>query len=453
MDLGFLLHKNPKKDHRFSLNFGEAYIFFPIVSEDECMMALLVDIDPIDLVRKESGQGESFSLAQYVNDRPYVASSFLSVAIAKTLRSAMIGSCSERPELLKTPIPLEACVGVFPSVSKDGKELLLRLFQPLGYEVLVKEILLDIKNPQWGHSHYFQVTLKKTCFLKDLLSHLYVLIPVLDNSKHYWVSNDEVDKLLRAGEGWLNEHPAKDLIVSRYLKKQRSLTHQALDRLLEQAGHHEEAPEEQEEKKTLQNQRMQAVVDVLKKNQVQRVADLGCGDGDLLQILLHDLNFEQVLGMDVSYREVERAKRRLRWDTLPKHQKDRITLIQGSLNYTDKRLLGYDAVTLVEVIEHFDAERLSALEYVVFGYTAPRVVVVTSPNAEYNCKFDTLPCDHFRHTDHRFEWSRKEFQDWAEQIGNKYGYTASFLPIGPADEKVGSPTQMGLFIKNGEGKA
>lgn len=413
-------------------------------------MTLLVDVDPIALVRKQSANTESFSLAQYVNDRPYVASSFLSVAMSKTLHTAMNGTCKEKPDLLKTPIPLEATISVIPAKSKNGKELLLSLFQPLGYEVTIQESLLDEKHPEWGHSHNYHVTLRKIGFLHDLLSHLYVLIPVLDNYKHYWITHDEVDKLLRMGEGWLNAHPARDLIISRYLKKQSSLTSQALARLLEQGDCVEESPTEEKTQviTTLQKQRMQAVVEVLKKNQVQRVADLGCGDGDLLQILLQDSFFDNVLGMDVSYRELERAKSRLSWETLLKHQRERITLIHGSLNYTDKRLLGYEAVTLVEVIEHFDAERLSALEYVVFGFIAPRVIIITTPNAEYNRNFNTLPEGHFRHSDHRFEWTRKEFQQWAEKIANQYAYTASFLPIGDIDENVGSPTQMGLFIKN-----
>lgn len=455
-ELGYLLHKNPAKSHAFDLPVGKAYVFFPETDPDNCCVALLIDVDPIALVKRKKGRSDdSFMLGQYVNDRPYVASSFLSLAIARVFSQSLKGKCKEKPELLSEPWPFEVCIAALPSQSKTGKDLIKNLLEPLGYQLTINEYPLNEKNPDWGTAQTYTVTLKKTCFLKDLLSHLYVLIPVLDNQKHYWVTEDEIEKLLKHGEGWLSNHPSKDLIVSRYLKRQRDLTDEALTRLREEEGQqidiieqvHANAEEKLERGLSLHLQRMQAVLNVLKEHQVNSVVDLGCGEGILMKTLLADSSFSHILGVDVSYKQLERAKQKLNLDRLPPLQRKRIDLIQGSLNYTDKRIQGFDAATLIEVIEHLDISRLTTLEYVVFGDTKPKLVTITTPNAEYNVKFEELPAGTFRHKDHRFEWTRKEFQTWAEKIANRYGYSVSFQAIGPVDEYLGGPTQMGVFTK------
>ena len=160
-------------------------------------------------------------LDQYVNDRPYVASSFLSVAIAQVFGSALQGRCKDRPELATTPIPLEARLDVLPV--RGGERFLRAVFEPLGYEVEADRHPLDERFPEWGESPYFSVTVAKTTTLAELLTHLYVLIPVFDNRKHYFVGDDEMEKLLAKGEGWLAGHPEKEEIARRYLKFQPSL--------------------------------------------------------------------------------------------------------------------------------------------------------------------------------------------------------------------------------------
>jgi len=117
------------------------------------------------------------------------------------------------------------------------------------------------------------------------------------------------------------------------------------------------------------------------------------------------------------------------------------------LTYRDARLAGYDAATFVEVIEHQDAPRLAAFERVLFEFAHPQTVVVTTPNVEYNVKFETLPAGKMRHKDHRFEWTRAEFQSWATSMATRFGYSVRFLPVGPEDQTVGSPTQMGIFTR------
>jgi len=453
-DLGFLLHKNPARVQSFELAFGVAHVLYPDASAERCTVALLLDVDPVGLVRTKGGpSGDRGLLRQYVNDRPYVASSFLSVAIAQVLRSALKGECKERPELVVTPLPLEVKLAAVPC--RGGEEFLRRLFEPLGYVVSATQEPLDPKFPDWGESRYFTVKLSGTKRLSELLSHLYVLVPVLDDEKHYWVGDDEVDKLLRFGEGWLSAHPERELIATRYLKHQRGLVRDAIARLVEdeepEADEIEEgsAAEEGklEEKVTLNEQRLGTVLSVLKGSGAKRVLDLGCGEGKLVRAVLADRQFTEIVGMDVSWRSLEVATERLKLDRLPPMQKERVKLIHGSLMYRDTRLAGFDAAAVVEVIEHLDPPRLAAFERVVFEFARPGTVVITTPNAEYNAKWETLPAGQFRHKDHRFEWTRGQFQEWANGIATRFGYEVRFVPVGDDDPAVGSPTQMGVFTR------
>ena len=451
-DLGYLLRKNPARVQSFEQSFGVAHVFYPEATADRCTAALLLEVDPVGLVRNRRGPaGEGRSLEHYVNDRPYVASSFLSVVIADVFSSAMSGRSKERPELAGAAIQLEASLSVVPC--RGGEEFLRRLFEPLGYTVRANKYPLDDKFTEWGDSQYFNVKLHGRLRLHQLLTHLYVLIPVLDNDKHYWVGDDEVDKLLRHGEGWLATHPERDTIATRYLKHRRSLINDALAQLVDsedpsleetQDGYAQEEAKV-EERLSLNEQRLGSVLAALKNSSSRRVLDLGCGEGKLLQVLLKERQFEEVVGMDVSYRALEIAKARLNLDRLPDMQRRRIQLLHGSLMYRDKRLAGFDAAAVVEVIEHLDPPRLAAFERVLFECARPATVVLTTPNVEYNVKWETLPAGNLRHKDHRFEWTRGEFQSWAEGICGRFQYSVRFLPVGPEDAAMGAPTQMAVF--------
>jgi len=451
-DLGYLLHKNPARIHSAELAFGQAQIFYPEASEERCTAALVLEIDPIGLVRNRRGpRGEGHSLDQYVNDRPYVASSFLSVAIARAFGTALSGKSKQRQELADAALSLEAHIPVVRC--RGGEQSLLRLFEPLGYQVSVSGHALDEKFPDWGQSPYFSVTLRSDVRLRDLLTHLYVLLPVLDDDKHYWVGDDEVDNLLHRGEGWLKNHPERELITKRYLKHQKWLASEALERLIgeeepsvdEEAESKSLAEEKMERPLSLAEQRMGAVIAVLRGADAQRVVDLGCGEGRLLRALLKEKQFTEIVGMDVSHRSLEIAAEKLRLEDLPRMQRERIRLMHGSLTYRDKRLAGFDAATVVEVIEHQDPPRLAAFERALFEFARPRTIVVTTPNAEYNVRFETMPAGQLRHRDHRFEWTRAEFEQWAHTMAERFGYSPRLLPIGPEDPAVGAPTQMGVF--------
>jgi 3' terminal RNA ribose 2'-O-methyltransferase Hen1 len=327
------------------------------------------------------------------------------------------------------------------------------LFEPLGYTVTVRGYPLDETFPDWGQSPYFTVELEGEVRLRDLLAHLYVLIPVLDVAKHYWVGEDEVEKLLKRGEGWLPGHPEREAIINRYLKYKRHLTRTAIERLAEgdqpDADVAEEAHDVEEarveERISLNKQRLGSVLAVLKASGARKVLDLGCGEGQLLRLLLDDRSFTEIVGIDVSYRVLERAREKLRLERLPARQQERIKLLQGSLTYRDGRLSGYDAAAVIEVIEHLDPPRLAAFERVLFEFARPPVVVLTTPNREYNVRWETLPAGKLRHRDHRFEWSRAEFQAWANDVAERFGYAVRYLPIGPVDDEVGPPTQMAVF--------
>lgn len=447
-DLGFLLHKHPDRLQTFSVPFGEAHVFYPEASEERCTAALLLDIDPVGLVRRGRG-ASSFALAEYVNDRPYVASSFLSVALVSVFKSAMAGTCKGHEKLAAAAIPLEAALPAVPA--RGGESLVRRLFEPLGYTVEVTAIALDPRFPDWGDSRHVGLRLAGELRLADLLNHLYVLLPVLDDDKHYWVDEAEIEKLMRRGEGWLAAHPERDLIVRRYLKKQARLYFSALAQLDESALPSED-PEEPgredqlEERVSLRDQRLGTVQSVLEASGAKRVLDLGCGPGALLARLIRD-DYELVVGVDVSVRSLEQAARRLKLDDMHDAQRQRINLLHSPLTYRDKRLVGFDAAALVEVIEHLDPPRLAAFEQNIFGSARPGTVVVTTPNAEYNVRWETLPAGQFRHPDHRFEWTRSEFAAWAQTVADGHGYEVRFLPVGPVDAEVGSPTQMAVFSR------
>ncbi|MFC7381344.1 3' terminal RNA ribose 2'-O-methyltransferase Hen1 [Sphaerisporangium rhizosphaerae] len=509
-DLGFLLHKHPGRVQEFGQSFGVARVFYPEAAEERCTAALLLEVDAVRLVRSRGHSSPDFSLGQYVNDRPYAASSMLAVALADVFRTARAGHCASRPDLAAGPIDLEVVVPALPC--RGGPEVAHRLFEPLGWQVEARPVPLDEGFPEWGDSRYVRLTLRGAVRLADALNHLYVLLPVLDDAKHYWMASDEVDKLIRAGEGWLATHPERAWITRRYLGRRAGLTRAAFARLAELGDDVEEdlePPVEEEPAaetapldaadapgagtpvstapvadvptadvptgdgqagdgpaadapvfdaslaqappavggaaRPLNLVRRDAVVQALAEAGARSVVDLGCGSGQLLAELLARPEITRVTGVDVSARALALAARRLRLDRMPETRRGRLELFQGALTYTDARFAGYDAAVLMEVVEHVDPPRLPALERVVFGEARPGVVVVTTPNSEYNVRYESLTG--MRHPDHRFEWTRAEFSAWTGAVAREYGYQVAYRPVGEPDPEVGPPTQMGVFSR------
>ncbi len=419
---------------------------------------MLLEVDPIGLARSKRQGSQAFSLAQYVNDRPYVASSFLTVAMGRVFRTAMAGRCEARPELAGAPLALEVRVPAMPSTG--GADLIRQLFEPLGWTVAALGGPVDPQFPEWGASPYFDVTLSGTLPLDQALSHLSVLLPCLDGGKHYWVSADEVDKLVRTGGAWLAQHPQRELILRRSLAHQRDLVLSAVGRLAEvddtsAALFDDAVPATCDEADStpdvrtvsLAQQRIDAVLEALRSVGAHRVIDMGCGEGALIRRLLQDPAYTEVLGADVSPRALESASHRLSLDRMPDTVRARLRLIQSSLVYGDQRLVGFDAMVLQEVVEHVDADRLPSLERSVFAVARPSAVVVTTPNADYNVRFESLPTGTMRHHDHRFEWSRAEFAAWSERIAAQHGYRVELRPVGAVDPDVGPATQLALYTR------
>lgn len=464
-DLGFLLHKHPDRAQQFAMSAGTAHVVYPEATSERCTVALILEVDPVALVRRGRHGGDAFALSQYVNDRPYAASSMLAVALGKVFRTAMSGTCTARPELVRFPLPLDIHLPSLPSVG--GAAMVHDLFEPLGWSVRADAIALDDTVPRWGSSRYVDVHLHGDVVLAAALSHLYVLLPVLDNAKHYWVSSDEVDKLVRAGRGWLNGHPHGDLIMRRYLAHQHEYVASAVARLaeaddlpvaaLDDAVDNEPAggvhggdtagAMDTVAGRPLAAARRQSVAAELRAAGAARVLDLGCGEGALVRDLICDASFTEVAGSDVSPRALQVAERRLNLARMPDTQRARLRLFQASLTYRDERLSGYDAIVLMEVIEHLDPERLPALEHTIFGAARPATVVMTTPNAEYNVRYERLTAGTMRHRDHRFEWSRAQFRDWAEGVCSRMGYGVRFEPVGGVDPEVGPPTQLAVFSR------
>ncbi len=430
--LGFLVHKHPAKVQTFSAPVGDIHVFYPEATAERCTVAVLLDVDPVGLVRSKRFRGDAGALDHYVNDRPYVASSMLAVALGTVLRTAMTGRSDTHPELAASPLPLRIEIPVV-STRGEGEDLVRRLFEPCGWQVDEQRIPLDPDFPGWGESRYSSVALTGQVRLAEALRQLYVLLPVLDDAKHYWVGDDEIAKLERAGEGWLARHPERDLITRRYLLHQRSLLARSDDDAVET----KETP--------LRMLRAEAVLAALRDAGAHRVVDMGCGPGALLARLAKDRSFTRIVGVDVSARSLEQAARVLRLEAASDAERERIELMHGSVLYRDERLRGYDAMVLMEVIEHVDHSRLAALEDAVFAGASPGAVVVTTPNADYNALYPALATGQLRHDDHRFEWTREQFRAWAGGVASRHGYTVEFRPVGAEDAAFGAPTQLALF--------
>lgn len=452
--LSHLLRKHPGRLQTFELSVGNAHVFYPEYSPQRTTAALLLEVDAIGLVRSKRFRGDNGVLDYYINDRPFTASSLLAVALGKVLRSAMTDASEAYPELATTALPLRLEVPVVSTRGLDGDDLVRRLFAPLGWAIAQQPIALDEAYAAWGDSRYSALVLTGTVPLHLALRQLYVLLPVLDDSKHYWVNDDESEKLVRQGEGWLPEHPERDLIAHRYLAHQRDLVAAADTMMVETAvtgteGITAPAPAQEGAPPPLRVQRAEAVIAALKDCGAHRVVDVGAGPGALLQRLRKDGFFTAILGTDVSARTLEKAARMLNLDELGDIDKDRIRLLHSSAVYRDERIAGYDAVVLMEVIEHLEPNRLPALEDSIFASAAPNSVVVTTPNSEYNHLYPALASGTMRHDDHRFEWTRSEFANWAETVAVRHGYDVEYRPVGEESPSAGSPTQMAIFRKVG----
>ncbi|RLP80254.1 3' terminal RNA ribose 2'-O-methyltransferase Hen1 [Mycetocola lacteus] len=469
--LNHLLHKHPDRVHRREKNGSTATVFTPVFEPDRVTVGLLLEIDPIALVRGRGAARDSFTLGQYVNDRPYAANSLLAVALRQSFSTAFAGNSTARADIVDIPLPLRFEIPALP-----GDSLIRELFEPLGWRVSETEVPLDPEIPAWGEAAVRRVVLEQDIVLARALSQFYVLLPVLDGAKHYWVDQSETQTLLRHGGDWLASHPRRELILRRALIHQGEYVDEATAALDGAA----DAPDAQgtpgaqatpatgsaagatgsaanmtgsagsaTPRISLARERRDGILARLRELPVSTVVDMGCGQGALLNVLLRDARFTRVIGADVSPSVLAQAERALGLDRMPETQRARLELVQSSLTYRDDRLAGADAMVLMEVIEHLDTERLPRLELAVFTHARPAHVLVSTPNAEYNVHYPGLAPGAFRHTDHRFEWTRAEFANWAERVAAEHGYRVSYSGLGPEEPATGAPTQLATFTREG----
>ncbi|MBR0149548.1 MAG: 3' terminal RNA ribose 2'-O-methyltransferase Hen1 [Lachnospiraceae bacterium] len=461
-DLGYLLYKNPARPQSVQLSMGRAYIFYPEVSDEETTVALLVSLDPLNLAKGKTGSLEK-GLFAYVNDRPYVASSFMTNAINRVFGTAMTGRCDSRPELAASELDLEAKIYMLPV--RGNKNFLNEVFEPLGYEVKYETFCVDEEYPGWGECDCVNLMLHGKVRVADLLNQLYILIPVFDLQRHYFVNDTDVEAIVKHGENWLPSHPLAERIVRRYFKMARSLGREASERLGISVAIVDDGDASQDGNGAfipLDQARLEAVLDEILRCGAKTCIDLGCGEGKLIKLLLDSGKPETIAGADVVTGELKKAAERIGYERLPERQKQKVKLFQGSLMYPDERFKGYDCMSVIEVMEHIEPERLPMLEQVVFKWAAPKMVIFTTPDRRYNENYG-LYDGQMRHDDHRFEWDREEFEKWTGHICEKYGYTVTVKGIDVNHNEPGdgeqerasfifttdgsSPTQMAVFVK------
>lgn len=193
---------------------------------------------------------------------------------------------------------------------------------------------------------------------------------------------------------------------------------------------------------SLHEVRLVHVFDRIKASGARSVIDLGCGSGALMAKLAATDQFQHVVGLEQSGLAVVEARERLR--ACVRERGSAMRLVCGSYTEEQPALTGFDAAAMVETIEHVEPRMLSRMERVVFGQMRPGEVFVTTPNREYNPLFDLGP-DEFREADHKFEWDRARFRQWATGVARRNGYRVDFEGIGEADPRLGPPSQMAVF--------
>jgi 3' terminal RNA ribose 2'-O-methyltransferase Hen1 len=443
-DLSFLLHKHPDHLHTREVTQGVVTIFYAEIGAERTRAVIHLDVDPVALVRGKNEQSDGL-LAQYVNDRPYAANSLLSAAMLRAIGQTTAGKSKDRQALADRALPY--AIRITPVAVSGGVEVIDKLFLPLGY--VIEAVTLDAS----GTRPVIDLRLAQTARLSENLNHIYVLVPVLDNAKHYWVDQDEVEKLLAKGGDWLPSHPARELIARRALRHRRNLVEQALERLSETPDDEDDPVAEPTEEDRLEQPirlhdlRLDAVRDIITAAGARSVLDLGCGEGKLIRRLIRERGIERIVGVDPSVRTLQVAADRLHLNEAGDRLRERVKLQLGSLTYADRRWQGFDAAALVEVIEHIDPPRLAALELSLFGTARPGLVIVTTPNRDYNLLFEGMAPGQLRHGDHRFEWTRTEFAAWATRVAATHDYLADVRPLGPVDETYGAPSQMAVFTR------
>ncbi|MBM4761305.1 3' terminal RNA ribose 2'-O-methyltransferase Hen1 [Bacillus sp. B15-48] len=442
-NLSYLLAKNPNNLYDRDEKFFRVRFVFPTFGEKESEALIFVTPDSVELVRNSPN---TYDITQYINDREFVVSSLFCTSIRKALGTALNGKPKEEYlEWVDHKFDLE--IGFGPIASQISDEGLRELFLPLGYSLEIERGQTDYSFDLKQRSSVRFLTLKGNVTVQNALRHLFILIPVIDNYKHYFIDDREIDKLERYGEGWLEKHPLRDYIIKQSLRFSDVI--QKAEQSLPIKSDHEKNKVSQKNqtipKVRLNQLRYEAIVEKISSLPLkQRIVDLGSGEGKLSVRLGTIKGVKEILAVEPS--ESAQLKAMERFEKAGKHGDYLLpTPIMGSLFYYDERLLNADVIILCEVIEHIDEHRLQGIMKMILGEYEPKALIVTTPNQEYNAVYDLN--ENMRHLDHRFEWTRSEFKSKCEEWIQNFPYTTKFEGIGQEHEEFGHPTQMCTFVK------
>ncbi|WP_075619063.1 3' terminal RNA ribose 2'-O-methyltransferase Hen1 [Paenisporosarcina indica] len=429
--ISYLLSKNPDNVYERNHKGHLVRLFYSKFTETELEVTIFVTPDPIELIKSSSN---SYDITHYINDREFAVSSIFCSFIRSALGTALNGQPKEEYiDWVNHLFPFEFEFG--PVVSTISDEVLNELFEPIGYQVTITRPEIDYSFQMKEKSSVSYISLKGTKTLQDGLRQLFILIPVIDNYKHYFIDEKEIEKLERYGEGWLEAHPMRDMIYRQALRFKEVYSQVENTNL-------EEKIEEPSEKIRLNDLRYERIVETVSLMKPKSIVDFGSGEGKLSVRLGFVTGVKEILAVEPSESATLKALRRFEKVT----NKEGFVVpetLWGSLFYYDERLKGKDVMILCEVIEHIDEYRLpKVLDTILHDYQ-PGALIITTPNREYNMVYDMD--DHFRHNDHRFEWTRAEFYQWCNERNLRESYDLHFDGIGEEHETQGFPTQMCVF--------
>lgn len=436
--ISYLLSKNPDNLYERNHKGHLVRLFYSKFTEEEVEVTIFVTPDPIELLQNRSN---SYDITHYINDREFAVSSIFTSFVRSALGTALNGQPKE--EYLKWVSYRFPFKFQFGPVASTFSDLQIKdLFEPIGYEVSISRPEIDYAIDLKEKSSARMITLSANQTLQDALRHLFVLIPVIDDYKHYFIDEKEIEKLQRYGEGWLEEHPKRDSIYRQALRFKEIYSQ------VERPSSQEQTDEEAK-KVRLNDLRYGKIVEKAEIMRPKSIVDFGSGEGKLSLRLGFLEGVKEILAVEPS--EIENLKAKRRFEKV----KDQPNFVEpetlwGSLFYFDERLKGKDLIILCEVIEHIDEYRLpKAMDMILHQYT-PESLIITTPNKEYNVVYDME--ENYRHSDHRFEWTRQEFREWCHARNHQNLYELEFLGIGQEHLSQGFPTQMCVFKRTVNGK-
>jgi len=410
--ISHLLAKNPATVYERQVKGHAVRFVYHKMTDDELYASIFVTPDSLALVK----DNEAFDITHYINDREFAVSTIFLSLIRSALGTALNGKPKEEYiQFAAMDFPFTFEFG--PISSRLTDEEIRNIWEPLGYEVTINT-MTDAKRARF-------LTLTNTITLKKALQQIFILIPVMDDYKHYFIDEAERERLENYGEGWLETHPMREFIYKKALR-------------FKQLYMSEEENEQKVNKPSLNTRRYETIADAVTALKPKTVIDMGAGEGKLSMLLAQIDSITNLYSVDPSNHALARMQKRF-----ADQQFAAAPIIKwGSLYYEDKEFTEADVFILCEVIEHIDEERLPQIMHLITQNYTPKHLIITTPNAEYNTVYEL---EVMRHDDHRFEWDRKQFEAWCKAVAPNYDL--QFEGIGSVHEQYGAPTQMCIMTR------